>query len=104
MFALPPAKLGLAYPVTGLRDVLGAVSAATAKDLLFTGRRIAADEALRLGLVTRVVGLPRLPRRRTQSVPRSPRMRALSILAAKRALAAISATAIPQDQWMSLSV
>lgn len=103
VFALPPAKLGLAYPVSGLRDVLGAVSAATAKDLLFTGRRIAAGEALRLGLVNRVVGASELAGTTDAICAEIAGNAPLSILAAKRAVAAISATTIPQDQLDELA-
>lgn len=35
VFSLPPARLGLAYPIDGLRDLLAAVSPAVAKDLIF---------------------------------------------------------------------
>jgi enoyl-CoA hydratase len=51
IFALPPARLGLAYPLAGLRQLLATVSAARAKELLFTARRVDAAEALRIGLV-----------------------------------------------------
>lgn len=53
LFALPPARLGLAYPLDGLRDLVATVGAATAKDMIFTARRLGAEEALRLGLINR---------------------------------------------------
>lgn len=53
-FALPPARLGLAYPLDGLRDVVAAVGLAAAKEMIFSARRISAVEALRLGLIDRV--------------------------------------------------
>jgi enoyl-CoA hydratase/carnithine racemase len=53
-FALPPAKLGLAYPTDSLRDLLSAVGADTAKEMIFTARRLSADEALARGLLTAV--------------------------------------------------
>lgn len=53
-FSLPPARLGLAYPLDGLSDLVATVGAATAKDMIFTARRIKADEALRIGLVNRL--------------------------------------------------
>lgn len=56
LFALPPARLGLAYPLDGLRDLVAAVGAATAKDMIFTARRLTADEAFKLGLIDRVAG------------------------------------------------
>ena len=54
IFALPPARLGLAYPVDGLSDLLAAVTPAIAKEMIFTARRLDAAEALRVGLVNRV--------------------------------------------------
>ena len=54
VFALPPARLGLAYPLDGLRDLAATIGPSAAKDMIFTARRLKADEALRLGLVARV--------------------------------------------------
>jgi enoyl-CoA hydratase/carnithine racemase len=54
LFALPPARLGLAYPLDGLRDLVATVGAAAAKEMIFTARRLSADDALRLGLISRV--------------------------------------------------
>jgi enoyl-CoA hydratase/carnithine racemase len=56
LFALPPARLGLAYPLDGLRDLVAAIGPQRAKDLIFTARRISADEALAIGLVERLAG------------------------------------------------
>jgi enoyl-CoA hydratase len=54
LFALPPARLGLAYPVDGLRDLVATVGAPAAKEMIFTARRLPAEEALRIGLVNRI--------------------------------------------------
>ena len=51
IFSLPPARLGLAYPLDGLRDLVATVGAPAAKELLFTARRIKSHEALRIGLI-----------------------------------------------------
>jgi enoyl-CoA hydratase/carnithine racemase len=53
--AVPPAKLGLLYGLVETRLLVEAVGPAAAKDLLFSARRVGADEALRLGLVDRVL-------------------------------------------------
>ncbi len=53
--AVPPAKLGLLYGPVETRLLVEAIGPAAAKDLLFSGRRVAPDEALRLGLVNRVL-------------------------------------------------
>lgn len=54
VFALPPARLGLAYPLDAMADLVAAVGASTARDLLFTARRLTAEEAWRLGLIDRL--------------------------------------------------
>ncbi len=54
-FGIPAAKLGLAYAFESLRALVQLVGPAKAKDILFTGRRLPADEALRIGLVDIVV-------------------------------------------------
>lgn len=54
LFALPPARLGLAYPLDGLRDLVATVGPSAAKRMIFTARRLSADEALAIGLVDRV--------------------------------------------------
>lgn len=53
-FALPPARLGLGYHTAGIRALIRAVGFPHAADLLFTGRRVRAPEALRIGLVNDV--------------------------------------------------
>ncbi|WP_417693805.1 enoyl-CoA hydratase-related protein [Roseibium sp.] len=50
-FCLPPAKLGLAYPVEAIADVVAAIGPAWTKRLIFTGERIDAARALQIGLV-----------------------------------------------------
>ena len=54
--AVPAARLGLGYGFAGLRALTDLVGPAKAKEILFTARRFGADEALRIGLVNRVVG------------------------------------------------
>lgn len=55
LFAIPAARLGIAYPPHSVRDLVALVGPATAKEILFTGRRMKSDEALRIGLLNRVV-------------------------------------------------
>ncbi len=54
-FGIPAAKLGLAYSPAMVRQLVGLVGPAHARMLLFTGSRIDAREAQRIGLVNRVV-------------------------------------------------
>lgn len=55
-FAMPAARLALGYPYPAIRRLIGVVGQAAAKDLMFTARRIDADEAFRIGLVQKVLG------------------------------------------------
>ena len=54
-FAIPAAKLGLAYNVEGHKRLMETVGHARAREIMFLGRRYGADEALAMGLVHRVL-------------------------------------------------
>lgn len=56
-FAIPAARLGLAYSYENLRALTAVVGPAYAKQILFTGDRLSADKALAIGLINDV--LPR---------------------------------------------
>ncbi|MCZ6605194.1 MAG: enoyl-CoA hydratase [Alphaproteobacteria bacterium] len=59
-FGIPAARLGIPYSLNGLRPLVDLVGPALAKDLLITARRLTAEDALRIGLVNRVVPPERL--------------------------------------------
>jgi enoyl-CoA hydratase len=54
-FGIPAAKLGIAYGFDGLKHLVSLVGPSWARLLLYTGMRIDSAEALRIGLVDRVV-------------------------------------------------
>src|SRR4051794_19896800 len=54
-FGIPAAKLGIAYGYDGLKHLVSLVGPSWARLLLYTGMRIDAGEALRIGLVERVL-------------------------------------------------
>jgi enoyl-CoA hydratase len=54
-FGIPAAKLGIAYGFEMVRRLVSLVGQAHTRSLLFSGQRIDAAEALRIGLVNRVV-------------------------------------------------
>jgi len=53
---IPAARLGIAYGFDDLRTLVSLVGPANARMIMFTAERIGAEEALRIGLVNRVVG------------------------------------------------
>jgi enoyl-CoA hydratase/carnithine racemase len=54
-FAIPAIRLGVAYPYDGVQQLVAAVGPTAAGDILLTGSTFGAEEALRWGLVSRVV-------------------------------------------------
>jgi enoyl-CoA hydratase len=54
-FGIPAAKLGIAYGYDGLKNLVSLVGPSWARLLMYTGMRIDSAEALRIGLVDRVV-------------------------------------------------
>src|SRR6476619_6160978 len=54
-FGIPAAKLGIAYGFDGLRHLVSLVGPSWARLIMYTGMRIDAAEALRIGLVDRVL-------------------------------------------------
>ena len=59
-FGIPAAKLGLGYGYANLKQLTDVVGPASAKEILFTGRRFSAEKALRMGLVNELVSADRL--------------------------------------------
>jgi enoyl-CoA hydratase len=54
-FAMPAARLALGYPYAAIKRLMDAVGPTAAKHLMFTAERIDAEEALRVGLVMKVL-------------------------------------------------
>jgi enoyl-CoA hydratase/carnithine racemase len=54
VFCIPAARLGIAYGVESIRLLVDLIGPAFAKDLLFSGRKMDAYEALSIGLVNRI--------------------------------------------------
>ena len=60
VFAVPAARLGLGYSISGVEALVERVGSAWAAEILFTARRLSAGEALRIGLVNHVVPVAEL--------------------------------------------
>jgi enoyl-CoA hydratase/carnithine racemase len=54
VFSIPATRLGLGYRVSAMQNLVNLVGPGFAKDIFFTGRRLDAAEAARIGLVNRV--------------------------------------------------
>jgi enoyl-CoA hydratase len=54
VFSLPPARLGLAYPLDGLSDLVATVGAPAAKEMIFTAAKFTAEDAFRMRLIDRL--------------------------------------------------
>jgi len=54
-FAVPAARLGLGYPLSGVDALASVVGRAWAAEILFSARRLTADEAVQIGLINRAV-------------------------------------------------
>ncbi len=54
-FSVPAALRGIAYAPEGLKQLVDLVGPSVAKDIMFSARRLKAEEALRVGLINRIV-------------------------------------------------
>ncbi len=61
VFSVPAARLGLGYRYSAMKNLVDLIGPGAAKDLFFTARKINAQEALSLGLITRVCVPEALP-------------------------------------------
>jgi enoyl-CoA hydratase len=59
-FGIPAARLGLGYGYPAVEELVRAVGSGWAAEILFSGRRLNATEAVQSGLVNRVVTVPEL--------------------------------------------
>ena len=57
IYGITPAKIGIVYPLSGIKRLVQLTGPAMAKHLLLSGDFIDAQEALRLGLATKVISM-----------------------------------------------
>lgn len=57
VYGITPAKIGIVYPLSGIKRLVELAGPATAKYLLLSGDFVDADAALRLGLATKVLAV-----------------------------------------------
>ena len=97
-FGIPAAKLGVAYAYHSLRRLVALVGPAVAKEIMFTGRQLDAQEALRVGLVNRVVPVEELEGVVTDLARGMARNAPLSIRASKEAIEQIAGDPARADE------
>jgi enoyl-CoA hydratase/carnithine racemase len=91
ILAAPPAKLGLVYGPVETSRLVALIGPARAKDLLFSGRRVAPTEALAIGLVDRVLPAAALHASVEDYAAELARLSQRSIRGAKRIVDALAA-------------
>jgi enoyl-CoA hydratase/carnithine racemase len=91
--AITPAKLGLLYGFAETRRLIDLVGPARAKDMLYSARRVAVEEALAIGLVDRLAPAERLSETVETYAHDLAGLSQHSIRGAKRAIEAVSDSA-----------
>lgn len=87
-FGIPAAKLGLGYDYGGLAHLARLVGPSAAADIMFSARQLEADEALRIGLINRVVPVDQLEAQVREYAATIAANAPLTVRAAKAALRA----------------
>jgi len=83
-FGIPAARLGIGYGMEGLRRLVELVGPSAAKEFIYTARRCTAAEALRLGIVNRVLPAQSLDATVREMAAEIAANAPLSLLTAKR--------------------
>lgn len=91
-YAIPAARLGIGYNPRWVKPLLAVIPAARAKEMLYTGRRFSASEALAMGLVNAVHAPAQLEATVRTTAEMIAANAPLSVLAAKRSIDALFET------------
>ncbi|MEE3326203.1 MAG: enoyl-CoA hydratase [Myxococcota bacterium] len=98
VFAIPAGRLGLGYGMDGLETLVGVVGLPAAKEIFFTARRFTAEEALRMGLVNRVLAKSELDDYVQKVVHQISQNAPLTLKGAKLALGQIARSSEARDE------
>lgn len=96
--AIPAARLGLGYHVTGLAALVRLVGPSTAKEILFTARRLTAGEALARGIVDEVFAKPALEQHVRAIAASIAENAPLTLRSAKRVIGELARDAAERDR------
>jgi enoyl-CoA hydratase/carnithine racemase len=85
-FAIPAARLGIGYNSRWIRPLISALSASHAKEILFTGRQFSDQEALAMGMISRLCPADTLEQETRALAAMIADNAPLSLIAAKRSI------------------
>jgi enoyl-CoA hydratase/carnithine racemase len=102
VFRMPAARLGLGYSPSGVRRFMNVIGAANTAELFFTARKFGAQEALRIGFVSRVVPAAQLEQAVAETCELIAENAPLTVAAAKFAVQ--QALKDPADRDMAKAV
>lgn len=90
-FGIPAAKMGLGYRASSMKNLVDIVGAAYAREIMITARQFSPEEALRMGLVHRVVDVAELEKTTRDYCEMIAANAPLTMRAAKRIIREVSA-------------
>jgi enoyl-CoA hydratase/carnithine racemase len=90
-FGITPAKLGLVYSLTATKQLVDLVGPAQAKYILFSGRHLDAEKALRIGLIDEIFAPEEIGVKTDEFIADLCRNAQFTIRSAKRMIALITA-------------
>ena len=90
-FGIPAAKMGLGYRASSMKHLVDIVGAAYAREIMITARHFSAEEALRMGLVHKVVSVAELEKTTRDYCEMVAANAPLTMRAAKRIIREVSA-------------
>jgi enoyl-CoA hydratase/carnithine racemase len=91
-FGIPAAKMGLGYRAGSMKTLVDIVGPAFAREIMITARQFNADEALRMGLVHKVVPVADLEKATREYCEMIAANAPLTLRAAKRIIREVSST------------
>ena len=98
VFAIPAARLGLGYHMSGLEALAALVGPSRAKEIFFTARRFDAAEAHQMGLVNAVLPTSDLEKRVRETAERIAGNAPLTLRSVKRILRELAQEPARRDQ------
>ena len=103
-FGIPAARLGIVYGLESVRQLVDLVGPSRAKDILFSGRALDAQEAVQIGFVNRVLPVSALEAYTFDYLNQLSANAPLSIKGAKEMIEGIVSGGVQEDQLRQLTI